>query len=65
MRVPTMKKDLVPAVMKYNDGVYLRHSIATRAWSGMARSSGPNGSGHASMAVCVATLPWWTSGFRE
>jgi sugar phosphate isomerase/epimerase len=27
MRVPAMKKDLVAAVMKYNDGVYLHQSI--------------------------------------
>jgi sugar phosphate isomerase/epimerase len=30
MRVPAMKKDLVPAVMKYNDGVYLHQSIVRR-----------------------------------
>jgi hypothetical protein len=30
MRVPAMKKDLVAAVMKYNDGVYLHQSIVCR-----------------------------------
>jgi sugar phosphate isomerase/epimerase len=30
MRVPAMNKDLVPAVMKYNDGVYLHQSIVRR-----------------------------------
>ena len=30
MRVPTMKKDLVAAVMRYNDGVYLHQSIVRR-----------------------------------
>jgi sugar phosphate isomerase/epimerase len=30
MRVPSMKKDLVAAVMKYNDGVYLHQSIVRR-----------------------------------
>jgi sugar phosphate isomerase/epimerase len=30
MRVPAMKKDLVAAVMKYNDGVYLHQSIVRR-----------------------------------
>jgi sugar phosphate isomerase/epimerase len=30
MRVPAMKRDLVPAVMKYNDGVYLHQSIIRR-----------------------------------
>jgi len=30
MRVPAMKKDLVGAVMKYNDGVYLHQSIVRR-----------------------------------
>jgi sugar phosphate isomerase/epimerase len=30
MRVPAMKKDLVAAVMRYNDGVYLHQSIVRR-----------------------------------
>jgi sugar phosphate isomerase/epimerase len=30
MRVPAMRKDLVAAVMKYNDGVYLHQSIVRR-----------------------------------
>jgi sugar phosphate isomerase/epimerase len=30
MRVPAMKRDLVPAVLKYNDGVYLHQSIVRR-----------------------------------
>src|SRR3989440_1505145 len=30
MRVPTMKKDLVAAVMRYNEGVYLHQSIVRR-----------------------------------
>jgi sugar phosphate isomerase/epimerase len=30
MRVPSMRKDLVSAVMKYNDGVYLHQSIVRR-----------------------------------
>jgi len=30
MRVPAMKKDLIAAVMKYNDGVYLHQSIVRR-----------------------------------
>jgi sugar phosphate isomerase/epimerase len=30
MRVPAMKRDLVAAVMKYNDGVYLHQSIVRR-----------------------------------
>jgi sugar phosphate isomerase/epimerase len=30
MRVPTMKKDLLAAVMRYNDGVYLHQSIVRR-----------------------------------
>jgi sugar phosphate isomerase/epimerase len=30
MRVPAMKKDLVAAVMKYNDGIYLHQSIVRR-----------------------------------
>jgi sugar phosphate isomerase/epimerase len=30
MRVPVMKRDLVAAVMKYNDGVYLHQSIVQR-----------------------------------
>jgi hypothetical protein len=30
MRVPTMERSLVPAVMKFNDGVYLHQSIVRR-----------------------------------
>jgi sugar phosphate isomerase/epimerase len=30
MRVPTMERNLVPALMKYNDGVYLHQSIVRR-----------------------------------
>jgi hypothetical protein len=49
MRVPTMKKDLVGAVMKYNDGVYLHQSIIR----------------HDENLVRHADLPEAVSAFRE